>query len=78
MTNGVAESVVKLITDYAEILTKDEVTRELLLAGGGAPPAQVPRLPKEDRSICVLDYSVLEYMHLSSACLSAFCVLGRI
>ena len=74
VTNDVAKCGFKLITGYAEILTKDEVPA----AGSGAPPAPVPGLPKEDRSIWALDYSVLDHKHLRSACLLTFCFLRRI
>ena len=77
VTSDVAERRVKLITEYAQILTKDEMTRKFLLQGMELHRRKFG-LPKEDRSNCVLNYSVLDYTHLCSACLSAFCFLGRI
>ena len=75
-----AERGVKLITDYAEILTKDKVTRELLLQRVEMHRRKFPDFQKETvvSAFWTTNDSVLDYIHLHSACLSAFCVLGRI
>ena len=47
VTNNVDERGVKLITDYAEILAKDEATREFVLQGVELHRRKFPDLQKK-------------------------------
>ena len=67
VTNDVAEHGVK-VTDHRLPGDPDKGRGgqgAVPAAGSGASPVQVPRLPKEDRSIYVLDHSVLDYVYRS-------------